>query len=525
MQQKMQGSVSAFFQSKKHTNQMYERRISMNTYTQKERSSYLVGLSGQSVIYAVSYILAYYFQFTLLIPAAAVSAILTANQIWDAFKDPVMGSVIDRTRSKWGKARPWLLFAPLPIGVFTILCYVNGIYDPTQGMAGRNLLIAVWAATAYFFWGLAYTAGDIPLQSLPALMTEDQGDRTKLISMKTIAAMAGFIFGMAIQPMALHAGQAFAEQAFAGGARGAQESERLGFISVVIPVTLIAAALLQLAGLFTKERVALTEKTYSFKETLLVMWCNKPYRAVLLSGLLASPKSAEGLATMPFASYYYANKDPGRVVLYGLLLSAGSFIGKVVAVKLTPMLTARYEKSKLYNFANLMIAPSTLFVFLLYLSAPTRMAEPFYLVLTALAFTVAGTFHGIVGIVTPLLVADAVDCEEYHNKVRPDGVFASGQTMIGKIDAGISSLIGGAVYSVSGFSGERVEALNRYIDAGGMARLNPNFQPYMTALFFLMTAPTVIGALLSVLPTWRYPLRDEEHVRMLEELRRRRHDS
>ena len=57
----------------------------MNTYTKKERSSYLIGLSGQSVIYAVSYILAYYFQFTLLIPAAAVSAILTANQIWDVF--------------------------------------------------------------------------------------------------------------------------------------------------------------------------------------------------------------------------------------------------------------------------------------------------------------------------------------------------------------------------------------------------------------------------------------------------------
>ena len=170
-----------------------------------------------------------------------------------------------------------------------------------------------------------------------------------------------------------------------------------------------------------------------------------------------------------------------------------------------------------------MIAPSTLFVFLLYLSAPTRMAEPLYLVLTALSFTVAGAFHGIVGIVTPLFVADAVDCEEYHNQTRPDGVFASGQTMIGKIDAGISSLIGGAVYAASGFSGERVEALNRYIDAGGIARLNPDFRPYMTALFFLMTVPTVIGALLSVLPTWRYPLRDEEHAMMMEELGRRRH--
>ena len=489
----------------------------MNTYTKKERNCYLAGLTGQTVIYAVMMSLAYYFQFTLLIPAMAVSVILTGNQVWDAFKDPFMGTIMDRTRSKWGKARPWLLFAPMPAGVFTILIFVNGIYDPAQNMAGRNLLIVVWAAASYFLAGLAYTAGDVPLHSLPALMTEDKGDRTKIISMKTIAGMIGFL-GIAVQPLALQVGQSFAD-----GTRGTQQSERLGFIVVVIPIALCAAALFQLAGLFTKERVALGEKMYSLRETVKVMWRNKPYRAILLSTLLASPKAVEGVAILPFASYYYANKDPGMIVVYAVLLSGGSFLGKFLAVKLTPILTAKHEKSKLYIFGNLMVAPATLFVFLLYLSAPARMTEPLYIILTALAFTVAGTFHGFVDIMLPLFVADAVDYEEYHNKTRPDGVFAAGQTMVFKIDAGISSLIGGMVYSLTGFSGERVEALNRYIDAGGVARLNPVFRPYMTALFFLMTVPTVAGALLSTIPIWRYPLKEDEHELMLGELNRQRH--
>jgi len=189
----------------------------MNTYTKKERNSYLVGLTGQTVIYAIIMSLAYYFQFTLLIPAMAVSVILTGNQIWNAFKDPFMGTIMDRTRSKWGKARPWLLFAPLPTGIFTILIFVNGIYDPAQAMAGRNLPIVIWAAASYFLWGLAYTAGDVPLHSLPALMTEDKSDRTKIISMKTIAGMIGFL-GIAVQPLALQVGQSFAD-----GTRGTQQ--------------------------------------------------------------------------------------------------------------------------------------------------------------------------------------------------------------------------------------------------------------------------------------------------------------
>lgn len=140
----------------------------------------------------------------------------------------------------------------------------------------------------------------------------------------------------------------------------------------------------------------------------------------------------------------------------------------------------------------------------------------------ALLMTVSGTFHAFVGILTPLFTADAVDYEEYHSAARPDGVFASGQTVIQKLSTGVSSLIGGAVYAVAGFSGGRVEEINRYISEGGLARANPTFRPYMTALFFMITIPTVVGALLPIIPTWKYPLSDAEHGQMLEELQARR---
>ena len=92
----------------------------MNTYTKKERNMYLIGLMGQNVIYnVIATGMTFYFQSVIFIPAIAISVIMGVARIWDAINDPMMGTIVDRTRTKWGKCRPYLIFTPVIIGIIT----------------------------------------------------------------------------------------------------------------------------------------------------------------------------------------------------------------------------------------------------------------------------------------------------------------------------------------------------------------------------------------------------------------------
>ncbi len=99
------------------------------TYTRKELTGYLTGLAGQNIIYNIIGVgLVFYFQSVIFVPAMACAVIFLIARVWDAFNDPMMGSIVDKTRTKWGKCKPYLLFVPAVIMVTTILPFLNKMY-------------------------------------------------------------------------------------------------------------------------------------------------------------------------------------------------------------------------------------------------------------------------------------------------------------------------------------------------------------------------------------------------------------
>ena len=494
----------------------------LQTYTAKERNMYLVGMAGQNIIYnIIGAALAYYLQFTILIPAIAVSVIMAIARVWDAFNDPMMGTIVDKTRTKWGKCRPYLLFVPIPILLITMGCFINfGFFNPDMGMfEGKNALIIIWAAVAYILWGMTYTVGDIPLWGITPLMTEDEHDRTTLLSLaRIVAALGAGVTLLAIQPVSLALGQKFAVKL--GDARG----ERMGFIVGALIFGIIGTVMFQMTGIFTKERIAPSKETYTLKENFSLMWKNKPFRQILLSGLLGSPKQLLMLCAMPLVSYYYASKDPLMAFVYMILLGAGMFVGQFIAMGLVPLLTKKFSKKKLYNGSNLIGVIPYIVMYLTYLSAPTKMIEPFYLIITFLVFLIAGGGLGITTVLQSLMIADTVDYEEYKSGIRPDGVFFSGQSFITKLSSGFATIISGIAYSAVGFSDAKIAELNAFIADGGIPRLETQYSPYLSILFFLVTIPPAIGCILSIIPTWNYCLDDDEHKRILDELNEKRHN-
>lgn len=497
----------------------------LKTYTKKEQTMYYIGLAGQNIFYnIIGTALTYYLQFTILIPAFTVSVIMAIARVWDAFNDPMMGTIVDKTRSKWGKCRPYLLFVPLPIMIITILCFTNfGFYDASLGATSlHNILIVGYAAFTYVLWGMTYTVGDIPLWGITALMTESADDRNKLLSFARIWASVGAgITLLTINSVAFQLGGMFAT-----GGRSAAEGERLGFIASAVIFSVAGYVLYQLAGFFVKERVPASKESHTMRENFALMWKNKPFRQILLSGVLGSPKSTIALAAMSLVSYYYASKDPLWAMLYILLLGGALFIGQFLSMGIAPKLIKKYEKKTLYNGSNLIGIIPYGALFLMYMTAPNHdLTTPFYIAVCALFFFGGGFAMGLTNVLQSLMIADAVDYEEYCSGIRPDGVFFSGQTFIAKITAGIATIINGIAYSAVGFSDAKVQEVNDFIAAGGIPRLNPEYEPFMMILFFIVSIPPAIGCILSVIPTWKYALPDKEHKRILAELNEKRHSN
>lgn len=490
-----------------------------NTYTKKELTSYLAGMFGQNMIYNIiaSGLVAYYLQFVLHIPVAAIGVIVAAARVWDAVNDPMMGTIVDKTKSKWGKCRPYLIIFPAIIGLVTILCFINGDY--TLASESGKILIVAWAAFSYIAWGMVFTVCDIPLWGITSLMTEDENDRSKILGLARVAAGVGGI-GVVIVPVAQAVATVFK------GRFSDTLAEKYGFILTVVVLTVISTILFELAGLNTKERVQSSEKRYTFKENFQIMFKCKPFRQILISGILRSPIQLLMLIAISFVTYYFADGDFMNLFANGInfgrligvaVIAVGVFVGQFVAMLIAPKLISKFENKTLYNFFSIGGAVPFALLYVFFKMAGGDITPIGWVILIGICFLLASAGMGGINVLQSVMIADCVDYEEYHNGIRPDGVFFSGQSFITKLSGGIAALIQSLVYGAVGFSDEVVVKTQEAL-ANGASFITYNDGKFASAMFFLISIPPAIGMFLSALPTLKYAMSDKEHSRILSEL-------
>ncbi|MBQ7542041.1 MAG: MFS transporter [Clostridia bacterium] len=514
-----------------------KRAIDPTTYSKGELTGFLVGLAGQNIIYnIIATGLTFYFQSVIFIPAMACSIIFAVARVWDAINDPMMGSIVDKTRTKWGKCKPYLMFVPPVILLTTILPFVNGMYAwPDASGSGSvlaplssRILIIAWAAISYILWGMTYTIGDIPLWGVTSLMTENQNDRAKALSLARICASFGVI-GMAFTFIA----PAFQGIFLSKGMDNAH-SLRAAYILTAVVLTIFSTILFEIAGLTVHERVSQSGETHTMKENFQTMWRCRPFRQLLISGVLRSPIQLLSIVAMSLVMYYFFNNNLGgtlvdaegavnvSMIVKVVPLFIGIMGGMLISSGVTPGISRKIEKKKLYNIYSLFGAVPFALVFVIYKLARGNLLGWPMTILISLVFFVASWAQGGLNVLQSVMIADCVDYEEYNNGIRPDGVFFAGQSFITKLSAGIASLISGAVYAIVGFSGENVAVLNDALMNGADFTTYAGGK-YAAAMFFLVSVPPAIGMVLSAMPTLRYALPDKEHDRILDELNRHRH--
>ena len=515
---------------------MEQKRL---TYTNKELSGYLVGMFGQNLIYnIVATGLYFYFQNVICLPAMALGWIMTIARVWDAINDPMMGTIVDKTKTKWGKCRPYLIIFPGIIGVVTILTFINSNYANATTTAQKALIIG-WAAVSYVAWGMCFTVCDITLWGITSLMTEDENDRSKILGLARMVAGVGGI-GVLVVQIAQALGTAFVDKLDKSApdyAELVQKANQKGFIITVIIMTVVASILFEFAGIATRERVQKSEKSYTFKENFKIMFSNKPFRQILISGILRSPIQLLMIVAMTLVTYYYANGNimnilatdaSGKItginfkILIGLgCVALGLFVGQFVAMGITPLLIKKFEKKTLYNFYSIAGAVPFALIYVFFKISGGDLTSTVWSIVTGICMLFGSAAFGGINVLQSVMIADCVDYEEYYNGVRTDGVFFSGQSFITKLAAGLSTIISSVVYSIVGYSGKNVDILNKAI-ANGESFITydggTGKGKYAAAMFFLISIPPAIGMLLSAIPTLKYAMTDKEHENILAEL-------
>ena len=496
----------------------------MNTYTKKERNMYLIGLMGQNVIYnIIATGMTFYFQSVIFIPAIAISVIMGVARIWDAINDPMMGTIVDRTRTKWGKCRPYLFFVPAIVMVTTFLTFVNKQYSVAND-AKTNTLIIAWAAISYILWGMTYTAGDIPIWGITSLMTESEKDRASILSWaRIVAGIAGAFTLLTIVPISQSVGASFT-----AGGMSQKDGLQWGFIVVCGILTVIGSLMFQCAA-FAKERVVQpSDEHKGFIDNVKIMWACKPFRRILISGVLKAPMQLLLGVSMTLMSYYYGdNGGAGQSYMtYMAILGGAMFGSQFIVMGFVPKLCEKFEKRTVYNASTVVgVIPFTA-IFVMYLIDGTGLYKTHWVVIMALMFALAGAGMGASTVMQSILIADCVDFDEHRTGYRPDGVFFSGQSFITKLGAGISSFIQGIVFAMVGFSGDAVAACNELLAnspaSDYMFATAPEFESYRFGMFFLMSIPTAVACVISILPMMKYEITNKKHKEIMEDLTAKR---
>ncbi len=152
----------------------------------KDKMSYAVGAVGKDMVYSlVSGFILYYYNTVLGISGTFTGVMMMAARVFDAFNDPMMGIVVEKTHTKIGKFRPWIL-----TGTVTNSLVLFGMFSVPESYKGSSLLI--WATVAYFLWGMTYTIMDIPFWSMIPAITKTGTDRENLSVIGRTASSVGY---------------------------------------------------------------------------------------------------------------------------------------------------------------------------------------------------------------------------------------------------------------------------------------------------------------------------------------------
>ena len=411
----------------------------------KGKIGYGIGAVGKDMVYmlSASYVL-YYFQDVLGVNAVAMGIILLAARIFDAFNDPIMGIVVAKTKTKWGKFRPWLLIGTLTNAVILFLMFAC---PPTLNGAG----LTAYAAVTYILWGTTYTMMDIPYWSMIPAITKGGKERENLSTLARSCAGAGSAIISVVTLIAVHAlGGMF-------GGNTAREIEILGFKYFSLVVAILFVVFIIITCVTVSEDSTVNLETASVKDMFKALLSNDQAMAVVITIVLINC-AIYTTSNLVIYFFKYDFGGTGWYKSYTLFNTFGGAISILAMMILFPILR---------KFMN------CIKIFFLSLS----MAVAGYAVLLTLAFTWMGNVfilfipgflifsaNGMLTVLTTIFLANTVDYGQVKNHRRDESVIFSMQTFVVKLASGVAAFVAALALQILSLSDKAVTEADQTFD-------------------------------------------------------------
>lgn len=422
--------------------------------------------------------------------ALAVAFLMLGARIFDALNDPIMGSIVDRTRTKWGKCRPYMKWMAFPIAIMTAICFLPWYPQSDGGFAAISVM--------YVVWGIIYTVADVPYWGLSTAMSNDTYRRGNLLTIARLFCTAGAGIVTVITPIIT--------DNMTKGLDPVAKGEMLKWIYFVIAIVccVIAVPLFFIGFKNTTERNISTENPPSLGHNLKLLFKNKPLMLIVLSGI-------GGAARMLFTytgGLYFAKYIMDKESMYSLFTMA-IVPGGLIASLLVPWCTKKFGKRNTYIWSHIVGGVAMLIAFIVGIAcdrgAYTSTATT---VVLLIALVIAGIPSGFGNIVTYAMIGDTVEYLELKTGERAEGICFAMQTLINKIGMAVGAFVGVLAYYMAG------------VAANDASSVTPEGKDTM---WFMLVGIAAISFFLTVIPLFFYKFNEKQQQEAKAEIEARKH--
>ena len=416
----------------------------------KEKVGYSLGDFASCMFWQlIGMFLLYFYTDIFGISAAVAGTLFLITRIWDTINDPMLGCIADRTNTRWGKFRPYLLWAAIPFGIIGVLTFTTPDLSPTGKI--------IYAYVTYTLMGMIYTVINIPYGALMGVMTSNSLERTSLSSYKFVGAFLGGLFIQLLTlPLVKYIGKG---------------NDAFGFQMTAAIYAGIAAILFFLTFISTKERVhpAKDQKT-KLSADIKDLLTNKPWIVLFFIGLslllFASIRNGAGV--------YYFKYYLGDTKYVGYFLALGS------CTSLIGVLCVKW-------FSSLM-GKRNLFIVLSILSCVLTALYYFFRPTDIILIFVTQAFGGLVSgppfVLLWAMYADTADYSEWKTGRRATGLVFSAASFAQKLGWTFGGAISGWLLAFYGFKANMTQTLETQNGIKLMMSLLPLI-PCVLTVFFL----------------------------------------
>lgn len=469
----------------------------------KEIAAYSLGLFGFQAI--VGLLNSYQAEFDASIlgaDIAVVGILILVAKIVSAVFDPVVGNMIDRSKSKHGKFKSMIMYSLAPLLIMTAVVFIDVPFK------NNSMATYIWIFVTYLIWSLAMTLGDVPSQGIASVLTPNPTERTNVVSISNTFKQVGFSACVVIVPVVCliipNGSKVFVSS-------GETDTPMIGteYFWTAVLTAVLGCILFALIPMLNKERVPYVsgEKT-TFKDMIRALKNNKPLMLVIISYFLGFGRQMAMGIQVQAANVLLGSQN--LVAVLGIVTAVGSMISMAIC----PVLIKKMGEKKVYLFMSIYgFAVSVLSFIVGYL----WFRNPENMVLTILFYVflfLIGLQFGAVTLMPMIMTADCVDYYEYETGKRMEGAAYSVLTLTIKVCLALGTALGLVFVQVSGYSDTVAQ-----ITAGTVSGFDVHTKD---VIFFAYTVMPGILALLSTIPMFKYDIVGEKKAKIASELAARR---